>query len=463
MGFSTYEFIFIFFPIVFFLYYLGQFFPDKTGKKVQQYVIIFASAIFLGWSGIGALAVFAVSAAVNYLILQLLRNKREKLYFTAGILFNVLFLAFFKYWNSNITAYTALPLGISFYTFQQLIFLQGAYKEKEKFNSFNEYLSYVIYFPKMMSGPLLQYKESICQFAKKEISRLQFANISRGLYLFAIGLFKKTVVSDTVAQFANTGFGMADDLNFLQAWVTALCYTFQIYFDFSGYSDMAVGIARMLNVTLPFNFDSPYQAKSIKDFWNRWHITLGKALTSLIYIPLGGNRKGIAHTCFNKFAVFFISGLWHGKGMNFVIWGCCHGILSVFEVIFENSLKKIPKWIRCGFTFLCVNLLWVLFRADTLRQALEIYKSMFLVSSCSFASLGVLAEDGIIPFPDFVWAVYLIMILLMIVFLLLHKSNSNNMYLKYRASWKNVFFTVLLIVVSVLHISRLSIFVYQNF
>lgn len=465
MSFSTYTFVFIFFPIVICLYYTGGgLFSSKTGKAFQWYVIILASAVFLAWADIGALAVFALSAVVNYFISLMLVGKHAKQYFIVGVLWNVLLLSLFKYCNgSNMATNIALPLGISFYTFQQLVFLQGVYKEKKNFDSFSEYLYYVIYFPKIISGPLLRYEESIEQFAKRELSKLDFSNISRGLYLFAIGLFKKVVISDTVAQFANTGFGMADGLNFFQAWVTALCYTFQIYFDFSGYSDMAVGIARMLNVKLPFNFDSPYRAESIKDFWNRWHITLGKTLTSLIYIPLGGNRKGIAHTCLNKLAVFFISGLWHGVGINFVIWGCCYGILSAFEVVFEKALKKIPKRIRCISTFLIVNLLWVLFRADTLHQAVSIYRAMFGIGSFSFASLGVLAEDGIIPFPDLIWAAYLIGILALLAAVLLQKNNSNNMYLNCKLGWKNVVFTVVLIVLSVLHLSRLSIFVYQNF
>ena len=464
MGFSTYAFIFIFFPIVICLYYFGGLFSDKIGSVFQRYVIIVASAVFLAWADIGALAVFSISAVVNYIISLMLVGKYTKRYLIIGVIWNVLLLSLFKYCNgSNFVANIALPLGISFYTFQQLVFLQGVYKEKKNFGSFSEYLYYVIYFPKMISGPLLQYKESVDQFAGRKLSKLDFSNISSGMYLFAIGLFKKVVISDTVAQFANTGFGMADGLNFLQAWGTALCYTFQIYFDFSGYSDMAVGSARMLNIKLPFNFDSPYKAENIKDFWNRWHITLGKTLTNLIYIPLGGNRKGIVNTCLNKFIVFFISGLWHGVGINFVIWGCCYGILSVFEVIFEKTLKKIPKQIRCILIFLIVNFLWVLFRADNLHQVISIYKAMFSVGSFSFASLGVLADDGIIPFPDLLWALYLIGILVLLAVIVLRKKNSNDMYINYRAGWKKVIFTVALLVFSVLHLSRLSIFVYQNF
>lgn len=219
----------------------------------------------------------------------------------------------------------------------------------------------------------------------------------------------------------------------------------------------------MLGIHLPYNFDSPYQSKSITEFWKRWHITLNSLLRQLIYIPLGGNRKGTLRTYFNVIAVFLISGLWHGASWTFILWGLFHGVISCLERLLRKYLEYIPCKIRQLTTFLITTLLWVMFRADSVTQCFSIYKNMFSFSNMSFSSIGILANDGIIPFPNMLWSLYIMLIFSGIFCVLSRKKNSNVMYKEFTPSKKNMFFVAFLFAVSVIHLSRLTVFVYSNF
>ena len=305
----------------------------------------------------------------------------------------------------------ALPLGISFFTITQIAFLidcfHGIVKERNPIN----YALFVTFFPHLIAGPILHHKEMMPQFADTNNKILNYKNLALGLFLFAIGLFKKVVIADSFAKWANAGFRVVENgeiLNIFSSWVTSLSYTFQLYFDFSGYCDMAVGLGFMFNIKLPINFNSPYKALNITDFWRRWHITLGRFLKAYLYIPLGGNQNNAYkqsknYTLLNKiltlrnlFIVAFISGIWHGAGFGFIIWGTLHGlamlthriymyVLEPFNDKYANKLKikhsfRVSRFYKivCWFiTFNFINITWVFFRAENVEGALNLLKGMF--------------------------------------------------------------------------------------
>lgn len=472
MSFSTYGFIFIFLPLILIIYYM------LPRQSLQRGCLILSACIFALSYNVMSLVLMAISLFINFIGSRVLLKSRRKEMLVLMVLFNVVFLGVFKYYNffamnanwllGEIFPHLELPLplGISFYTFQQIAYIVGVYKTGEGIESISGYAASVSFFPKLMSGPLLSHSETVKQFADPGRKVFDYSNLSAGLYIFCIGLFKKVVIANTVGLFADKGFSMVAgglELDFFQAWCTALSYSFQIYFDFSGYSDMAVGIARMLGVELPFNFDSPYRSKGITEFWKKWHMTLTSTLTTLIYIPLGGNRKGRTRTYFNVMVVFLISGLWHGASWTFILWGLFHGIFSCLERMLKRWLEYIPLIIRKILTFLTVTLLWVMFRADSVRDCLEIYRKMFSLPNASPISISVLANDGIIPFPGILWCLYVIVFFLAIGFILCVRKNSNMMYAEFFPTKKKLIFTVVLFVISVIHLSRLDIFVYSNF
>ena len=333
-------------------------------------------------------------------------QKVRKFVFILGIIFNILLLGYFKYYdffveNLNyifnedlILKNILLPLGISFFTFQQISFLLSCYRKEEKVSGFIDYCLFVSFFPQLVAGPIVLYSEMMPQFKDRKRRYLNWDNIAKGLYIFVIGLFKKIVIADTLAIWANNGFDNMSEIGFFAAWATAIAYTLQIYFDFSGYSDMAIGLAKMFNIDLPTNFNSPYKSKNIGEFWRRWHITLGRSLFEYIYKPLGGNRKGEFKTYRNLIITFFISGLWHGASWLFILWGVSHGLAIVAQRIWKKAGLKLNQYISVLLTFLFVNFTWVLFRAETFEQALKILKSMVFPDSFNFMEIGLLFYDG---------------------------------------------------------------------
>lgn len=280
--------------------------------------------------------------------------------------------------------------------------------------------------------------------------------------MFAIGLFKKAVIADTLAVFANNGFSMTD-LGLIPAWAVVLSYTLQLYFDFSGYCDMAIGIGRMFNIILPINFESPYKSASISEFWRRWHITLGRALGTYVYRPLGGNRKGIVRTCTNLMITFFISGLWHGAAWTFIIWGGLHGLMTVIEKIFKKYVDKVPNVMRVTTTFLLVNILWVLFRAESFANAFNIYKGMINIGNTGLFDLKDIVFDGLINFPTIIDIIYIVGMLIFLLIVVFSTKSSNIMLQNYKPTYKTLIFTLVLFCISLLFVSRESIFIYFNF
>ena len=431
MVFSSYVFILVFLPVVLLVYYLLS--HLKNGIY-QRLFLIFASLVFYAYYNVKYLLLIIASIVVNYLVagqIQRLAGKLSKLFLAIGVLFNVALIGYFKYCDfflENINLITGssfplrhilLPLGISFFTFQQLSFLVSVYRREEKVERLRDYCLFVTFFPQLVAGPIVLYSEMIPQFKDESRRYFHADSFAAGIYEFSIGLFKKAVIADTLAFFADNGFGLSG-IGLAAGWMTSLSYTLQIYFDFSGYSDMAVGLGKLFNIEIPFNFRSPYLSESITEFWRRWHITLGRALSTYIYKPLGGNRKGLPRTCLNLFLTFLISGLWHGAAWTFVLWGVCHGVLVIMERVSGPKLKIIPRQIRIIITFLIINAFWVLFRADGFAQALEVYKGMISFGNIGFSQLdAVVGHAASLDFPMIVDCAYIIgveMVLLFVVF-----------------------------------------------
>lgn len=398
MLFNSYEFIFIFLPITLILYFwLNKYRKNKLAKTW----LVIASLYFYSYFDRMYLILIGISIGVNFIVGRSLSDDKtnileRRLLLIFGVVFNLGILGYFKYYDffiSNINIlfgthigllHVMLPLGISFFTFQQLSFVIDMYKRYNIIYDFLDYCLFVTFFPQLIAGPIVLPTEMLPQFETEENKRVNWENMNRGLYIFSIGLAKKVIIADTIANFANVGFDMMDKLNFVEAWLTSISYTLQLYFDFSGYCDMAMGIALMFNIILPANFNSPYKSTNIQEFWKRWHMTLGRFMTNYLYIPLGGNRKGELKTLRNLFIVFLASGIWHGAGWNFIIWGGLHGICILIHRVWKNSGRKLNKLVGWFITINLVNIFWVFFRATTVSDAMKVIKGMFDIYSLSF-------------------------------------------------------------------------------
>ncbi|MCE3047279.1 MBOAT family O-acyltransferase [Helicobacter kayseriensis] len=417
MLFNSYVFIFAFLPIALCGYFLLLRFTNPTLAKCH---LILASFFFYGYWNLKYIPLLLGSIIINYWISSKVGGGVEKKkWLVAGIIFNLSLLGFFKYtdfflenfnlfFNTSIPLpHILLPLAISFFTFQQIAYLCDSYHNQSK-DHFLDYCLFVVFFPQLIAGPIVHHKEMMPQFKSIPYRWFHVKHLTKGLFIFAIGLFKKAVIADTFAIYANNGFSASLNgakLNFFESWLTSLSYSFQLYFDFSGYCDMAIGIALFFNIVLPINFNSPYKALNIQDFWKRWHITLGRFLTQYLYVPLGGSQFGKLKTLRNIAIVFILSGLWHGAGWGFIIWGILHALAMMIHRIYGYILEFLnfhPKnWI---YKFLCwiltfnfINISWIFFRSENPSSAINILKGMIgkngvvLPSAFQewFASLGI--------------------------------------------------------------------------
>lgn len=399
MLFNSVEYIIFFVPIVLIIY----FFLNKNKLiDVAKCWLVFASLFFYGYITPKYIPILLFSVFFNFALATALTSTtkiNKKFLFIFGTVVNLLVLGYFKYtdffisnvnliFNTNYNLlHIVLPLGISFFTFQQIAYLSDSYQGKTKEYDFLSYALFIVFFPQLVAGPIVHHSEMMPQFSALRNNFLNWKNLSRGLFLFLVGLFKKVIIADTLAKWATIGFDTNTSLSVLEAWITMLSYTFQIYYDFSGYTDMALGIALMFNIKLPQNFNNPYCAIDIQDFWRRWHMTLSRFLKDYIYIPLGGNRKGKLRTYVNLFLVFLICGFWHGASWLFVLWGAIHGIASIINRLWQKTNIILPKYISWLITFLFVNFAWVLFRAQTLERAGEIYKSALNLNAFSIPKI----------------------------------------------------------------------------
>ena len=383
MIFSSAEFIFYFLPAVFCAFWLTQ----LVSHRASLFVLCVASLGFYAYWKWQYLFLFFSSITLNYVCYLALRRFGRPAILKAGIVGNLLLLAYFKYANflvSEVAHLTALqpyvegiflPLAISFFTFQQITFLvDRALEHSGPRVPFLHYVLYISFFPHLIAGPIVRHNELLHQLDEKLTLK---GNFVRGCLLFGIGLAKKILIADTLSTFVATGFGDPAALSTLDAWAVTFCYTFQLYFDFSGYSDMAIGLGLMFGLQLPQNFDSPYKADSIQDFWRRWHITLSRLLRDYIYIPLGGSRHGPVRTYAALLVTMFLGGLWHGAGWTFIIWGTAHGAALAVNRMWHRAGLSMPKPAGWAITFLLVANLWVLFRSESLDVAMLIYSKMW--------------------------------------------------------------------------------------
>ena len=399
MLFNSYVFLFFFLPVTL----VGFHLIGKQGyHKVAVSWLVGASLFFYGWWNPAYLGLILGSILFNYAVGFSLLGRPHKLTLFLGVAGNLGVLGYFKYANffiDNINALTSndiileqiiLPLGISFFTFQQITYLVDAYRGETREYNFLHYCLFVVFFPQLIAGPIVHHKEMLPQFAKDALYGLKSRNLAVGFTIFIIGLFKKVVLADGIAVHATSVFAGAEHgvfLTFFEAWGGALAYSFQLYFDFSGYSDMAIGLARMFGIRLPLNFNSPFKATSIIDFWRRWHITLSRFLRDYLYIPLGGNRKGEARRFTNLMIAMLLGGLWHGAGWNFVLFGLAHGTyivicgawVKVKKNISDNSVIKstvVANSIGRAITFLAVVLAFVPFRAESMEGTRNMLAAM---------------------------------------------------------------------------------------
>jgi len=486
MLFNSYEFIFIFLPIVFFVYFYLNSKRLTTGAKA---FLVFASLFFYSWWNIAYLPLILVSMLFNYAIGTSLTRKEEllkvnkKTLLTIGIIGNLSLLGYFKYADffiSNVNfisgfefslLYLALPLAISFFTFQQIAYLVDSYRGETKEYDFLNYAVFVTFFPQLIAGPIVHHKEMMPQFASRWNKVKNYKNIALGMFIFSIGLFKKVVIADEFAVWATNGFDKAETLNLIEAWATSLSYTFQLYFDFSGYADMAIGAALLFNIKLPINFNSPYKALNIQDFWRRWHITLSRFLKDYIYIPLGGNRKGEYKTYNNLMITFLLGGLWHGAAWTFVFWGFLHGVALVVHRIWQKFNIKMNTILAWFITFNFINISWVFFRATSWDDAIKVLKGMFGMSGVvlpekyfGFLSsyAGKLFEYGNvyanISGKDKTTAFIIIAFIIVLWF-----KNSNEKTKLFKPTYWNLAFVLVLFLTAVSMMSRVSEFLYFNF
>ena len=389
MLFNSYIFVLFFLPLCVTLYFL----LNKWQTKAANVFLLGMSLWFYGYLNPKYLAIICSSILINHLLCLFMRRTEKsggrKGIMIAGIMVNLGILGYFKYADfflSNVNAVTgasipllriALPLGISFFTFQQISYVVDTDQKKAEAVDFVTYACYVSFFPQLVAGPIVTQDEFLPQFRSPEKRRVNWDNLSLGVYLFILGLAKKIMIADVFGQVTEAGYSVIPDLNSPSALFLIFSYTMQIYFDFSGYCDMAMGIGKMFNIDLPVNFNSPYKAIGIADFWSRWHVTLTRFFTRYVYVPLGGNRKGKARTYVNVMIIFLLSGLWHGANWTFVLWGGMHGLYMVIARASKNTLEKIPKLVRWAFTFLFVNVAWVFFRAESFEQAFALFGRVF--------------------------------------------------------------------------------------
>lgn len=386
MLFNSFVFIFVFLPIVWASYH---FLISCQKIQLAKIVLVVSSLFFYAWWELSYLPLLLLSIGVNYFAARRIQTQPQQasVYLWFGILFNLGLLGYFKYSYfvaSNLILVgidlqlqpLLLPLAISFFTFQQLAFLVDTYKNKATEHNFLNYMLFVTFFPQLIAGPIVHHRQMMPQFSNIQTKSWNDVAIASGLVIFSIGLFKKVVIADEFAIWANAGFDNTTTLSFIEGWVTSLSYSFQLYYDFSGYSDMAVGLALLFNIKLPVNFNSPYKALSIQDFWRRWHITLSEFLRDYVYIPLGGNKVSDFRVLQNLMLTFIIGGIWHGASWMFVIWGALHGAAIVVHRLWQTAGLKMPMLVAWFCTFMFVNFSWVAFRAQSWSDATKVWSSM---------------------------------------------------------------------------------------
>jgi alginate O-acetyltransferase complex protein AlgI len=479
MLFNSYQYILLFLPISLITYFILNHYRLIRASK---FWLVLVSIFFYGYWNLIYVPLLVGSILFNYLLGTLMLKKTsvlfsKKILLIIGLSGNIALLAFFKYTDFLIGIvnnfkdvptsflHIILPLGISFFTFTQIAYLVDIYRGFVKEYSLLNFFLFVTFFPHLLAGPIIHHKEMMPQFDRIKNKILNYKNLSGGLYLVAIGLFKKIIIADTFAIYANAGFNSAHSLYFLQAWITSLSYTLQLYFDFSAYTDIAIGSSLMFNIVLPVNFNSPYRALTIQDFWRRWHITLSRFLRDYIYIPLGGNRRSEGRLLVNLTITFLIGGLWHGAGWTFVFWGFLHGLAMVVHRLWQKSGLVLPNLVAWFLTFQFVNAAWVFFRADSFKTAVNILEGMCGLNGFNFPSLQIfLGNLGI--FWDIFNGNFIVIygLLILGIILSIFGRNSNEMENNFHPNFMHLSFSIIILTTAIFFMGKSQTeFIYFNF
>ena len=500
MLFNSYIFIFIFLPLTL----LGWYMLNRYRLfKPAQVFLAGMSLWFYGYFNVYYLAIILSSTGLNYLLSWLLTRVRShakiwnRIGLAAGVILNLGILFYFKYYDffiENInyvfrTDFTLkhilLPLGISFFTFQQLSFIIDRCLGRCGHYSLVNYVTFVTFFPQLIAGPIVLYKEMIPQFEDTAKRSFNATSFSRGIYLFVLGLAKKVLLADTFALMANYGFAQTYSLDTVSTIVTVLAYTFELYFDFSGYSDMAIGLGRMFNIELPVNFNAPYRACSIKEFWQRWHITLSRFFVTYVYIPLGGSRKGRARMLINTFIIFLLSGLWHGAAWTYIAWGAMHGLLVVWDNLGIVGVSghegkrparfHIPPWLGWIFTFALFNMSLFFFRSQSIPAAIQLFKNLFaggytgkiydIAAQLDISELYVIKQALELTAPALTPYLYLVFMigLFALAFFLIFRPDAYERTMRGTLTSGRCWIICILFVWCVVSLSQVSTFLYFNF
>ena len=483
MLFNSYIFILLFLPVTVTGYYL----LNRAGTRAGELWLLAMSLWFYGYFNPWYLLLIGTSIVVNYGFSRLLNRKErrgKKAILAVAVVCNVLLIFYFKYYDffvSNINTlfhadfvlkHILLPLGISFFTLQQISFVVDSYEGKTGDYAFTEYALFVTFFPQLVAGPIVLHDELIPQFRDSAKKKLQTENMSAGIMQFTRGLAKKMLIADLLGKAVDLAFADINEVTSAELVIALFSYTFQIYFDFSGYSDMAVGLGKMFNFTLPMNFDSPYKSLSVPEFWRRWHITLNRFFRKYLYIPLGGSRKGRVRMLVNTMIVFTVSGIWHGANFTFILWGVLHGMAVCVGRLAAGPWEKLPRAVRLVLTFLYVNLLWGLFRADSVTQFVSILKRMILWDGAGFheAFLSSFRLPYLrkalsllhVPYTD--TGVYaLCAAVLFVCLFLLCVLPENDYRRRYEATNGSLAWTLALLVFCIVSLGKVSVFLYFNF
>jgi alginate O-acetyltransferase complex protein AlgI len=474
MLFNSYFFIFCFLPITF----IGFFLLARKSTQLAAIWLTGASIFFYGWWNPIFVFLLIASITINYSLgyaiglARIKSEKRAKKILTISVLANLGLLAYFKYYNFFIANFNSLtgnnssildivlPLGISFFTFTQIAFLVDVYRGIAREYNFLHYVLFITYFPHLIAGPVLHHKQMMPQFEQRLTYYLNIENINIGLVIFTIGLAKKVLLADQFSLYANPVFDVVEnggEPKLFEAWIGALAYTLQLYFDFSGYSDMAIGLSLLFNVKIPINFYSPYKSHNIIEFWRRWHMTLSTFLRDYLYIPLGGNRKGVVKRYSNILLTMLLGGLWHGAGWTFVIWGGLHGFYLVINHLWQQIIPVTEKhsvWLKCSgvmLTFILVVIAWVPFRSTDMSSALRIWAGMFGINGISLPPslslhfpvyLSPMASfEGLTPLTNLVSkdAINSILIGLVVIWIF---PNTQQLINKFKSKNESKFFTL---------------------
>jgi D-alanyl-lipoteichoic acid acyltransferase DltB (MBOAT superfamily) len=487
MLFNSHFYIFVFLPFAALIYFFFNRFRINLGGR---FFFLAVSLLFYGWTHPAYVPLLVGSICFNYFVVKSMaagQGERKKSFrsflLVLGISGNILLLVYFKYADffiTNINQLTnlqisllrlMLPAGVSFFTLNQIGYLVDSWRGKINEHDILSYAQFVSFFPYILAGPIVRYEEVVPQLTRLRNSLFDHKNACEGIFLFFIGLFKKVVLADTLAVWANHGFDGAVNLTLIEAWTTSLSYTLQLHFDFSGYTDMALGSALIFNIKLPVNFHSPYKSFNIQDFWRRWHMTLGRFMRDYVYIPLGGSRGTEAHILANLMITFLIIGIWHGAGWTFIVWGCLHGAAMIVHRLWRKSHIMMPKLVAWFLTFNFVNGAWVFFRAKDLGDAMKVLKGMTGLSGLVLPKFmepmaGAFPTQGIsfgnplagINGGDMTFPIVFVILLLSVLF-----RNSNMMVQGFKPAVSRLCFLVVIAVLSILYLGKHSEFLYFRF